>query len=178
MDAFTRDIAGDGGAVRLPADLVDLVDVDNPKLCPLHVIVGILEKAENDSLDVFPDIPGFRQGGGISDGEGNVEDAGEGAGQECLAATGGADEENVALFQFHIGMVGGEGVGMFTTDPLVVVVDGHREGSFRPFLPDDMPVQFCPDFARLGQGLERAFAGRPFANFPIQNIGAKGMQLS
>src|SRR5213592_2712540 len=38
--ALTGHVARDGGAVALPADLVDLVDIDDAALRPLHVVVG------------------------------------------------------------------------------------------------------------------------------------------
>jgi len=63
---------------------------------------------------------------------------------------------------------------VLATDPLVMVMDGHREGAFGPLLTDHMPVQFRPDFARFGQGLERAFPGWSFTHLPVQDVGAKG----
>src|SRR3989449_7236522 len=40
LHALARDIPRDGGTVALAADLVDLVDVDDAALRPLHVIIG------------------------------------------------------------------------------------------------------------------------------------------
>ena len=84
LDAFAGDIAGDGGAVGLPADFVDLVNVDDAELRPLHVVIGILKETKNDGLHVFADVAGLGEGGGVSDGKRNVENPGEGAGQEGL----------------------------------------------------------------------------------------------
>src|SRR5262245_64552821 len=36
--AFTRDVAGDRGVIGLARDLVDLIDVHDPRLCLLDVV--------------------------------------------------------------------------------------------------------------------------------------------
>ena len=43
LDAFTRNVTGDGNVVRLAADLVDFINVDDADLGFLHVVVGILK---------------------------------------------------------------------------------------------------------------------------------------
>src|SRR3546814_5827347 len=53
LDALARDAAGDGGIVRLEADLVDLVDIDDAALRPLDVIVRRLEQLQDDVLDIL-----------------------------------------------------------------------------------------------------------------------------
>ncbi len=85
LDAFTRDVAGDGWIVSLGGDLVDLVDIDDALLGALDVIVGILEKVHDDVLNVLTDVPGFRQGGGIRNGERDIEDLGQGLREQGLA---------------------------------------------------------------------------------------------
>src|SRR5262249_3773160 len=54
--ALARDVAGDRGVVRLAADLVDLVDIDDTALGALDIIVRRLQQLEDDVLDVLADI--------------------------------------------------------------------------------------------------------------------------
>jgi hypothetical protein len=68
-----------------------------PRWAAFDVVVGVLQQAQQDVLDVFADVAGLGDGGGVADGEGYVEDAGEGFGEQGLAAAGGADEQDVAL---------------------------------------------------------------------------------
>src|SRR3546814_7250884 len=44
LDALARYIARDRGIFGLAADLVDLVDIDDPALCPLDVVIRRLEQ--------------------------------------------------------------------------------------------------------------------------------------
>src|ERR1700733_4978513 len=95
LHAFARDVAGDRWIVGLTADLVDLVDVDDSALRPLDVIVRSLQQFQNDVLDVLADIAGFGQSRRVGHCERHVEDAGKRLGEERLARTGRADQQNV-----------------------------------------------------------------------------------
>ena len=53
-------------------DLVDLVDVDDPGLGLLHVVVGRLDQLQQDVLDVLADVTGLRESGGVGDRERDV----------------------------------------------------------------------------------------------------------
>ena len=77
LHAFARNIARDADVVGLAADLVDFVDVNDADLGALHVVIGILEQAQNDVLHVFADVTGFGQGGRIRDAERHIENLGE-----------------------------------------------------------------------------------------------------
>src|SRR3546814_13616521 len=46
LDALARYIARDRGIFGLAADLVDLVDIDDPALCPLDVVIRRLAQLE------------------------------------------------------------------------------------------------------------------------------------
>ena len=65
LHALARDVAGDRGVVGLAADLVDLVDIDDPALGALDVVVRGLQQLEDDVLDVLADIAGFGERGRI-----------------------------------------------------------------------------------------------------------------
>ena len=121
LDALARHVAGDRGIVRLAADLVDLVDIDDAALRPLDIIVGGLEQLEDDVLDVLADIAGLGQRRRIGHGERHVEDARQRLREQGLAAAGRADEQDVRLGELDVGALGA------VVEPLVMVVDRDRE---------------------------------------------------
>ena len=70
--ALTGDIAGDRRVLALAGDLVDLVDVDDPGLGLLHVVVGGLDELEEDVLDILTDVTGLGQRRRVCDRKGDV----------------------------------------------------------------------------------------------------------
>jgi hypothetical protein len=138
LHALARDVARDARVVALPRDLVDLVEVDDPALRPLHVVVGRLEEVAEDALDVLPHVPGLGEGGGVGDGERDVEDPGEGLRQQRLPRPGRPEEEDVGLLELDLVVV--EEV-LLRVEPLVVVVDGDGERPLGPALADDVLVE-------------------------------------
>jgi len=145
LHPLPRDVAGDGGVVAaLAGRLVNLVNVDNPLGRPGQVAFGGLDEVEEDVLHILADVARLRQGRGVGDGEGDIQDSGQGLGQEGLPAARGADEQDVALLELH---VVGPGAG---ADPLVVVVDRHGEDLLGPILSDDVLIQLPVDL--LGGG--------------------------
>ena len=97
LHAFTADIARDRRIVGFPGDLVDFVDVDDAALGAFDIKIGILDQLEQDVFDVFTDIAGLRQSGGIGDGKRDVEDAGQSLGQEGFTRTCRANQQDVAF---------------------------------------------------------------------------------
>ena len=169
LDAFARNIARDGDIFGLAGDLVDLVDVDDAAFCLGEVAVSRLDQREEDVLDVVADIAGLGQGGGVGDGERHVKEAGDCPREERLAAAGGADEKNVALFKFDIGVFR---IARAACDAAVVVVNGDGKGFLGVFLPDDVGIEKLLDVARnrdlqlFEKGVQAALLGiarfRPF----------------
>ena len=149
LDAFAGDVAGDRGVVGLARDLVDLVDVDDPRLRLFDVVVGGLDQLQKDVLDVLADVPGLGQRGRVSDREGDVEDPRQGLGEQRLAASGRAQHHNVRLLQLDLGLF-----RLGDLDPLVVVVDGDREGALGGLLADHVLLQHVVDFPRFRQVLQ------------------------
>ena len=144
------------GFSDLRGDLVDLVDVDDAGLGALHVVVRRLDQFQQDVLDVLTHVARLGQRGGIGDGEGHVEHAGQGLGQQRLAAPGRTQEQDVGLGQLHVVVVAGVVSGL---DPLVVVVDGDRQDLLRVLLTDHVVVQELVDLLGLGKLLEGEFGG-------------------
>lgn len=84
LHALAGDVAGDRGVVRLAADLVDLVDVDDAALRPLDVVVGRLQELQDDVLDVLAHITGLGERRRIRHRERHVEDPGKRLGEQRL----------------------------------------------------------------------------------------------
>ncbi len=166
LHPFSGDIPGDGGVVRLAGDLVDLIDVDDPGLGLLDIEVGGLDKLEQDVLDVLPHVSGFRESRGVGDGEGHVEDAGQGLGEKGLTAARGAEQQDIGLLQFYVALVAGAHV-----DPLVVIVDRYRESTFGLFLADDVVGEDAVDLFWLGKVLE--LQGRRDRQFLVDDLVAE-----
>ena len=101
LDALAAHVAGDGGIVALAGNLVDFVDEHDAALGALHVIVGHLQEAGQDAFYIFAHVAGLGKHRGIDNGEGHIEEAGNGAGQKGLARTRRADHDDVRLFDFH-----------------------------------------------------------------------------
>src|SRR5215813_3109071 len=150
LHAFARHVAGDRRILRLPRDLVDLVDVDDAALGALDVVVSGLQQAQDDVLHVLADVPGLGQRGGVGDGEGHAQHLGERLGQQRLARTRGTDQQNVGLLQLHVAVV------VARLDALVVVVDGDREDLLGALLTDDVLIEDGLDLGRLGERADLA----------------------
>src|SRR5262249_618213 len=102
LDSLAGDVAGDRDVVPGLADLVDLVDEDDPLLALLDVPVGVLQQSEDEVLDVLPDVAGLGQRRRVADRERYVEDARERPREQGLPAARGADQEDVALLDFDV----------------------------------------------------------------------------
>ncbi len=70
LHAFAGNVARDADVFRLAPDLVDLVDVDDTHFGAFHVVVGALQKAENDVLHIFADVAGLGDGRGVRNAKG------------------------------------------------------------------------------------------------------------
>ena len=146
LHALAGDIAGDGRILRLAADLVDFVDIDDAALGALHVVVGALEELEDDVLHVLAHVTGFGQRGGIGDGERNIEDPGKGLRQKGLADTSGADQQDVALLELDL-----VADLLLYADTLVVIVHGDGQDLLGPLLAHDVLIQGPLDLRGLRQ---------------------------
>ena len=149
LDALARDVARDRRVVGLAGDLVDLVDVDDPGLGLLDVVVGGLDELEQDVLDVLADVAGFGQRGRVGDRERHVEDLGQRLGQQRLAAAGRAQQQDVGLLQLDVVLI-----GLHHLHALVVVVDGDRQRALGLLLADDVLVEHVVDLPRLREVLD------------------------
>ena len=100
-----------------------------------------MQQLEDDVFHILTHITGFGQGSCIGHGKGHVQDPRQRLGQKRLAAAGGADQEDVRLRQFDIGLGG-------VVQPLVVVVHSNRQHALGVLLPDHIVIQNFADVAR------------------------------
>src|SRR5208337_1757476 len=100
--AFAGDIASDGGILILLRDLVDFVNIDDALLGALHITPGILQELQNDVLDVFAHITGFRQSRRIRNGKRDFQNACESLSQKGLARPRGTDQQNIGLGELDV----------------------------------------------------------------------------
>src|SRR5258705_4942581 len=150
LHTFARDVARNAGVFRLARDLVDLVDIADAPLGLGYVEIGGLQQAYEDVLDIFTDVARFGQRGGVGDREWHVQNAGQRLGQQRLAYTRRADQQDVALVELDLVVAARMGV-----DALVMVVDGDGEGLFGAVLPDHVLVQHVLDLGGRGDLRDR-----------------------
>ena len=169
LDALAGHVARDRRVVGLARDLVDLVDVDDPRLGLLDVVVGGLDELEQDVLDVLADVAGLGQRRGVGDRERDVEDARERLREQRLAAAGRAEQQDVGLLQLDVRVV-----GLHHLHALVVVVDRHRQRALGLLLADDVLVEDVVDLPRLGEVLdvERRRSGQLLVDDLVAEIDA------
>src|SRR4029077_8662508 len=73
LHSFAGDIASNAHVVSFPADLVDLVDVNDPDLRSFHIVIRILQESQNNVFHVFANISGFSQRRGVGDAKRYIE---------------------------------------------------------------------------------------------------------
>src|SRR6185369_9544045 len=149
LHALARDVPRDRGIVGFARDLVDFVDIDDAALGALDVVVGRLQKLQDDVLDVLADVAGFGQRRRIRHGERHVENPRQRLRQQRLARTGRTDQQDVRLREFDVVVLG------LVIEPLVVIVDGDREHLLGVALADHVVVQHLADFLRRRDAVAR-----------------------
>src|SRR4051812_18131026 len=169
LDALARHVARDRRVVRLARDLVDLVDVDDPGLGLLDVVVGGLDELQEDVLDVLADVARLGERRRVGDGERDVEDPGERLREQRFAAAGRAQEQDVRLLQLNVRVV-----ALHHLHALVVVVDRYGERALGLVLADDVLVQHVVDLTRLREVLdvERRRSGELLVDDLVAEIDA------
>ena len=103
LNAFARDITRYAHIISLATDLVDLVDVNDTDLRALHIVIGILQEAQNNILDIFTDVTCFGKRGRIGDAEWHIQNFRQRLGQQRFSRTGWTDQQDIALLNFNVG---------------------------------------------------------------------------
>jgi hypothetical protein len=138
LHALARDIARDRRVVRLTRYFVDFVDVDDAVLGLLHIVVALLQQLLDDVLDVLTDVAGFGQRGGIGHDERHIQESCQGLGQQSFSGTGRANQQDIALGQFHFVVFG------LIAQAHVVIVHRHRQGLLCRLLADHILIKDVP----------------------------------
>ena len=165
LDALAADVPGDGGVLALPGDLVDLVHVDDALFRPLHVKIRRLDQPQEDVLHILAHVSGLGEGGGVGDGEGDVQDLRQGLGKQGLAGARGPDEQDVALLELHV-------AALPVVKALIVVVHRHGQGLFGGLLPDDVLVHILLDGLGRGDHLGEQLVGGVLIEAVLQDVVA------
>ena len=141
--ALAADIPGNGGVFRLSGDLVDLVDIDDPALGCLNVVIRRLDQPDQNVFHIVADITRFSQGCRISNSKRNIQNLCQRLSQHGFSHAGGSQQQYVALLDLHILICGRH------KDSLVVVINRHRQGNFRLVLTNDILVEDLFDLSGL-----------------------------
>src|SRR5205807_754907 len=102
LHTFAGNVAGNRDVFGFAGDLVDLININNAALSAFDVVIGVLQQAQNDVLDIFADVAGLGKSSGIGDGEGHIEDLGKSAGEQGLAGTRRANHQDIAFLDFDL----------------------------------------------------------------------------
>src|SRR3990172_7278062 len=153
LHALAGHVARDRRVLGLACDLVDLVDVDDPGLGLLHVVVGRLDQLQQDVLDVLAYVACLGERRRVRDRERNVQHLREGLREERLAAPGRPQDHDVRLLELNLRVLGPD------LDPLVVVVDVYRKDLLGVVLADHVFLEERVDLLRLGELFELELGG-------------------
>ena len=158
LNALARDIAGDGEVLGLAGDLVNLVHVDNAHLSALNVAIGSIDKLEQNVLHVLAHVTSLGERGSVGDGKRHLEDARERLGEQGLAGTGGAEQQDVGLGELYLvhivvelrahAVVKGRHRGAALDHAAIVVVHGHRHGALGVLLTHNIGRKLVIDLVR------------------------------
>ena len=154
LHAFTGDVACDRDVLGLAGDLVDLIDIDDAALGLGDIHIRRLKQVEQDVFDVLAHITGLGDGGSVGNRERHIQQARQRARKERLAATGGTDEQDIALFDLHVC----ERIRLAASrlvQAFVVVMHRDREHSLGVVVADDVLVEEFLDLSG-----RRHFKGR------------------
>ena len=179
LHAFTGNVARDANIVGLAPDLIDLVDVNDPDLGALHVVISILQQAQNDVLDIFADVAGFGQRRRVRDAKWNIENLRQRFGEQRFSRTGRPDEQDVALFDLHFGqwirLKRGGSVSRRRArlqNAFEMIMDSDRERFLRGVLTDYVLIKRAPDIYRLRNADRRRLPPRIFIQLFIEDAFA------
>ena len=158
LNALARDIAGDGEVLGLAGDLVDLVHVNDADLRALDIAIGGVDELEQDVLHVLAHVTGFGECGGVGDSKRHLEDARERLGEQGLAGTGGAEQQDVGLGELYLvhivvelrahAVVKGRHRGAALDHAAIVVVHGNRHGALGGLLTHNIGRKLVIDLVR------------------------------
>ena len=85
LDPLAGNVACDADVLSLAPDLIDFIHVNDALLGLFDVEVRGLKEAQDDVLHIFAHVAGLGQRRRIHDTEGDIQNAGKGAGEQRLS---------------------------------------------------------------------------------------------
>src|SRR2546422_11451909 len=105
LHTFAGNIARNRGVFVLPADLVDLVDINDSGLSAFHIAAGILNQPENNVFNIFTDVTGLSKRRGIHYRKRNAEQPPEALREERLTRAGWSNQQDVGFLKLDVGLL-------------------------------------------------------------------------
>ena len=135
LHTLARHITCDGGVVALAGNFIHLVNKDDASLGLLDLVVGCLQQARKDALHILAHIARLGKHRGIDNGEGDLQQLGNGAGDKRLTRTGGTHQHDVRLIDLDVVLLG------LGQEAFVVVIDRYGHRTLGLVLADDPLIQ-------------------------------------
>ena len=105
LHTFAGDIARNRGVFVFPADLVDLIDINNAGLSAFHIATGILDQPEDNVFNVFTNVTGLSKRRGIHYRKRDAEQPREGLREERLTRAGWSNQQDVGFLKLDVGLL-------------------------------------------------------------------------
>ena len=152
LHTLATHVTRDAGVIALTGNLIYLVDEDNTTLGCLHVIVCHLEQSRENTLHILTHITSLGKHRGIDDGEGHVEQFGNGTSQQGFSRSCRSHHNNITLLDLHTTLISG------LLQTLIVIVDSYREETLGLILSDDIVIEIGLDLLGFGHLLQLRLA--------------------
>ena len=136
LHTLSAHVSSNGRIVPLACNLVNLINKHYTTLRSLLVIVGSLQQASKDTLNIFAHIAGLGKHRCIHYSKRNLDKARNSTRKQRLARTGRADHNDVALFNLHISVS-----TIFLRQALIVIVNSYSQSFLGIVLTDDILVK-------------------------------------
>ena len=143
LNALARYVARDRNVLALSCNLIDLVDINNAALRLFDVVIGVLNKFQENIFNVLADVARLRERRCIARRKRHVQNFSEGTREKRFTASRRSQKQNIALFDFHIVLVLSRRKRI---DTLIMIVHRHGENLLRLILPDNILIEFRFDF--------------------------------
>ena len=95
LNPLAAHIARDARIFRFPRHLIDFVDIDNPALCLVNVVIGRLQELQYNIFDILTDIARLGQCRGVCHRKRNINNARQRLGQQRFTRSRWTQDKNV-----------------------------------------------------------------------------------
>ena len=102
LNALTADITCNRRIFGFSRNFVDFIDIYDALFGFFNIVVGRLNKTQQNIFNIFADIARFGKSCGISNCKRNIQDFSKCLGKHCFAYTCGTQKNNIALLYVHV----------------------------------------------------------------------------